>query len=112
MNIHSAASNEIASRLTRLAKLYQQGQASEVTTRTLDKLIEYEAGLTKAQLDEVRKDLADFETRYHRTSEQFYQAYKAGETDDRMDFVEWDSLVQMAENLQHRLQLLTDEEND
>lgn len=112
MNIHSAASNEIANRLTRLAKLYQQGQASDVTTRTLDKLIEYEASVTKTQLDEILKDLANFETRYKRKSEQFYRAYQAGETDDRMDFVEWASLVQMAENLQHRLQLLTDEEND
>lgn len=34
---------------------------------------------------------------------------QAGETDDRMDYGEWASLVQMADNLRARLRLLAGE---
>jgi len=46
------------------------------------------------------------EDKYGMDSETFYRKYQAGETDDRMDFVEWTSLVQMAINLKERLALL------
>ena len=35
--------------------------------------------------------------------------YEAGQTDDRMDFVEWASLMRMYDNLQQRLKVLTAE---
>ena len=38
-------------------------------------------------------------------SDDFYRRYQAGQTDDRMDFVEWAALVQMANN--QRLRVLT-----
>ena len=108
MSIHTI-SGATANRLGKLAELYRQGQASDLTARTLEKLIEYETGLARTQLQELQKDLAEFEQRYGRTSTDFFQAYQAGETDDRMDFVEWASLVQMAENLRRRVQLLSSE---
>ena len=43
------------------------------------------------------------------TSDEFYRRFRAGQTDDRMDFVEWASLVQMAANLRQRLSLLMGE---
>ena len=42
-------------------------------------------------------------------SAEFYRRYQGGQTDDRMDFVEWASLVQMAANLEQRLRVLTGE---
>jgi hypothetical protein len=110
MSLHSASHTEVASRLGKLAELYKQGQVSDLTTRTLDKLIEYEVSLTQSQLSDLQEDLAAFETRFGRTSSEFYQAYQSGQTDDRMDFVEWASLVQMAENLRRRLEILTAED--
>ena len=50
-------------------------------------------------LEQLRSDLAEFEQRYQLTSAEFYRRYRAGQTDDRMDFVEWASLVQMLRNL-------------
>ncbi len=55
---------------------------------------------------QVMEGLQELESKYGMDSETFYRKYQAGETDDRMDFVEWASLVQMAENLKERLALL------
>ena len=42
-------------------------------------------------------------------SAEFYRRFQAGETDDRLDFVEWASLLQMAARLQQRLEVLVSE---
>jgi hypothetical protein len=106
VSIYSTASADVARRLGKLAKLYEQGQASPLMASTLDKLIDYETRLSQAQLRELRGDLARFEQQYGMSSIDFYQAYQSGKTDDRMDFVEWASLVQMVQNLERRLDLL------
>jgi hypothetical protein len=54
-------------------------------------------------------DLAEFEQKYQQSSTEFYRQFQAGETGDGMDYVEWASLVQMADNLHKRLRLLTGE---
>ena len=109
MTVQISANNSVAHRLKTLARLYQQGQASEVMDRTLDKLLSYERDRSRAQLGELQADLAVFERRYQVSSVDFYRRFRAGQTDDRMDYVEWASLIQMADNLQERLQVLADE---
>lgn len=99
----------VAQRLARLARLYEQGQVSQLMDQTLDKLLAHEAEQSRAQLGELKTDLAELEQRYGMSSEEFFARYQAGQTDDRMDFVEWASLVQMAANLRQRLRLLTGE---
>ena len=71
------------------------------------KLMTHEADVCRTHLKELRQDLAAFEQQYGLNSDEFYRRFQAGQTDDRMDYVEWASLVQMTENLQARLQLLT-----
>ena len=71
-----------------------------------DKLLAHEAEQSRAQLDVLQADLAEFEERYGMTSDKFYRRYQDGQIDDRMDFVEWASLVQMVDNLQQRLHML------
>ena len=105
-NINKPAGT-IAERLVRLAQLYQEGQASPLLTQTLDKLFAYEIADARTQLEQLRADLAEFEAQYAMPSAAFYERYQNGQTDDRMDFIEWASLVQMANNLEKRLQLLT-----
>lgn len=99
--------HKIADRLHTLAQLYQTGQASELMERTLDKLLSHEAEVCQSQLDQIHTDLSHFEQQYSLSSDEFYLRYQAGKTDDRMDFVEWASLAQMAENLKVRLRVLT-----
>jgi hypothetical protein len=69
----------------------------------------FEAEQTRLQLETLQSDLLAFEKQYGMDSAEFYRRFQAGETDDRLDFVEWASLVQMAARLQERLELLNSE---
>jgi hypothetical protein len=51
------AMNTTARRLATLAQLYRQGQANEMTDRTLDKLLAHEAGEARTQLAVLAADL-------------------------------------------------------
>jgi hypothetical protein len=107
MTVETLSGEAVAHRLQRLAQLYQNGQASRLMDRTLDKLLSYEAEQSRAQLADLKADLAGYERRYQLSSAEFYRRYQAGQTDDRMDYVEWASLVQMTNRLEDRLRLLT-----
>ena len=104
-----AVATTTAQRLSTLAQLYQQGQTSQLMDRTLDKLLAHEAEQARLQLETLDADLTTFEQQYDMTSAEFFGDYQAGKTDDRMDFVEWASLVHMRGNVLRRLQLLTGE---
>jgi hypothetical protein len=110
-HVQTFSGNAVAQRMSALARLYEQGQASVLMERTLDKLLVYEADACRAQLAQLQADLAEFEQRYGLPSTEFYRRFQAGQTDDRMDYVEWASLAQMAQNLRERLRLLTNEES-
>ena len=98
-----------AERLRALAALYEQGQVSDLMERTLAKLLRHEADACQIQLRQLQADLREFEQKYQRSSTEFYQQFQAGQTGDAMDYVEWASLVQMADNLTKRLRLLRGE---
>ena len=93
-------------RLHALAEIYAQGQVSTLTERTLEKLLRHEADACQAQLRQLQADLREFEQKYQRSSAEFYEQFQAGQTSDAMDYVEWASLIQMADNLTKRLRLL------
>ncbi len=107
MEITNPQTETIAGRLEYLALLYRQGQASEIMTRTLSKLFDYEIETCRNQLQQLQKDLSDFERQYSMSSEEFYQRFHKGLTHDNMDFTEWASLIQMSGSLEERLALLT-----
>lgn len=98
-----------AERLHTLAELYKQGQVSDLMDRTLEKLLHHEAEQSQALLSQLKADLAEFEQTYHLSSTEFYQQFQAGQLGDDLDYVEWASLVQMADNLEKRLHLLSRE---
>lgn len=104
-----AVAKTTAQRLSVLAQMYQQGQSSELMDRTLEKLLAHEAEQARLQLAALDADLATFEQLYGMTSIEFFRLYQAGQTDDRLDYVEWASLLRMRENLLRRLQLLAGE---
>ena len=108
-NVQLSSPSAVAQRFLTLARLYQRGQTSKLMERTLNKLLSYEADVCRTQLSQLRADLAEFEQRYGFSSTEFYRRFQAGQTDARMDYVEWASLWQMFDNLQKRLRLLTGE---
>ena len=95
-----------AQRLHTLADFYQQGQISQLMERTLAKLFHHEAEECRRQLKQLQNDLSEFEEKYNQPTADFYRRFQDGQTDDRMDYVEWASLAQMASNLEDRLRLL------
>lgn len=99
-----------AQRLHTLADFYQQGQISQLMTRTLTKLFRHEAEECRRQLKQLQSDLSEFEEQYNLSTADFYRQFQNGQTDDRMDYVEWASLAQISGNLKKRLRLLTGEE--
>jgi hypothetical protein len=101
--IDAAATNRTARRLRILTDLYQQGSASVATEKALEKLLSYEVDAHQSQLHELQTDLIHFEQIYEMSSADFYQRFQAGQTDDRMDFIEWASLVQMIQRLETRI---------
>ena len=109
--IELSSSESVAHRLQRLAKLYEHGHPSATLERALDKLLDYEAETCRKQLAELQQDLAKLEQRYGQTSAEFYRQFQTGQTDDRMDYVEWASLFQMAHNLEERLRVLVGDES-
>ena len=106
----ASARNAVVIRLEQLAQMYRQDQASEVMERTLTKLFQYEADVCRGQLAQLTQDLAEYEQQYGQPSQAFYAQFQQGR-DDRMDYVEWASLFQMAQRLQQRLQALAIGEN-
>lgn len=96
-------------RLQTFAYLSEQGQVSEIFELTLDKLWSYETEDCRRELDELQVELSAFEKQYGYSSAEFYQRFQAGQTDDRMDFVEWASFCQMADLQQKRLRALIGE---
>ncbi|GMV34624.1 MAG: hypothetical protein DYG85_16180 [Chloroflexi bacterium CFX1] len=95
--------------VSKLAKLYEDGQVSDATARTLNKVVDFEVHQLQTDLAATEKDMGEFERQYGMSTEDFFRQWQAGVTDDRMDYVEWASLAQMAENLRKRLEFLTDE---
>jgi hypothetical protein len=83
-----------------------------VTTMTVDVYTPAErVAEAHTQLAQLHAGLATFEAQYAMSSELFYQRYRHGQTDDRMDFVEWASLLQMTQNLENRLHFLMNDNN-
>ncbi len=107
--IDYSSSQLTANRLERLAQLVRKQQVSDVMARTLEKLFEMEREESLRLMQQIQADLTEFEEQYGMSSEEFYRQWQAGETDDRMDFVEWASLIQMRENAKERLALLESE---
>jgi uncharacterized damage-inducible protein DinB len=93
-------------KLTRLAK---SGQVSDSLARNIQKLLGAEINQLEMDLAATEKDLGEFEQEFHLSTADFFRQWQAGQTDDRMDYVEWASLAQMAENLRKRLEFLSGE---
>jgi len=107
MTVHTSTSAK--KQVGKLAKLYERGQVSETTARNLNKVLELEVNQLQLDLAATEKDLSEFERQYKTSTADFFRQWQEGKTDDRMDYVEWASLAQMADNLRKRLEFLSSE---
>lgn len=109
MTVYTSSQNQIVQQLGKLAELVKNGQASESIARNLSKLIGLEINQLEIDLAATEKDLSEFERQYDMPTTDFFRQWQTGQTDDRMDYIEWASLAQMADNLRKRLEFLNSE---
>lgn len=107
MTIYTSANTK--KQVGKLFQLYDSGQVNETTARNLNKILELEVNQLQIDLAATEKDLGEFEHQYNMSTADFFRQWQTGQTDDRMDYVEWASLAQMADNLRKRLEFLTSE---
>ncbi len=69
-----------------------------------------EATHTKNAINRLNSDIANYEGQYGMTSDDFLPRFKSGELGDRMNFIEWQSLLMMRDDLNEHLQALNGEE--
>jgi hypothetical protein len=93
-------------KLQGLEQLYRQGFRSEVIDRAVDKLLTMEIERAYVERRDLDARLADYEKRYHMSSEEFYRRFRAGELGDGMDFVEWSVFYDMHQAILERLKML------
>jgi len=107
MTIYSQTQTE--KELNKLTKLVKSGQLSDSLARNIHKLVGIEINQLEIDLAATEKDLSEFERQYKMSTADFFKKWQLGKTDDRMDYVEWASLAQMAGNFRKRLELLKGE---
>jgi len=110
MTVYSTSHSKNARQVKELASLYGKGYVSDVTAITLDKALDFEVSRLQMQLDEIQRVMADYERQYDMTSAAFFAKYESGQTDDRMDYVEWAGLFQMAGHLRKQIARLSDKD--
>lgn len=108
MQVADSHTTHRSTRLERLIRLYETGQASEFMDQVLDKVFAQEAAEEETLIAQLRADLDRFEARYGLDSGAFYERFSRGEMGDDADFVEWASVYDMVASSQARLALLTD----
>jgi hypothetical protein len=108
MTIQTAPTIKYAKGLRWLVELYEKEQVSSLTAQTLNKAVEYEISQSRVQLKDIEKILTNYEKQFNISTVEFFERYKAGQTDDSAESVEWASLAQMAESIRQRLAMFSE----
>lgn len=110
MTVHTLPNTKYTKGVRWLAEMYEKKQIGNLTAQTLNKLVDMETSRVRMQLEEIERVLADYERQYGMSSVEFFKKYDSGQTDDRMDYVEWASLTKMAEHLRKNLEAVSIED--
>jgi|Deesub1362B_J571_1020462.scaffolds.fasta_scaffold02217_2 hypothetical protein len=89
-----------------LEQILKLGLGDEFLYRALDKLVVYELMKDQEHLRILSHDLAELESKYGLSSEEFFERFQKGQMADTADFMEWNALYKMYCRLQQRLRIL------
>jgi hypothetical protein len=70
-------------------------------------IIAYQIAELRKGVLNIRLDLKRFEAQYQQSSEEFYQHFEQGQTDDSEDALLWAGLYEMLQDNERRLEALT-----
>jgi hypothetical protein len=96
----------VSSEFNRLRQLYEAGFHSAFLDTALRKIVDRQIERDRADLDNVNKQLAQFEAQHGLTSDEFWQRYQAGQTEDSADFLEWNAFYKMRQRIMSRMDIL------
>ena len=95
--------------LRNLQKLYKHGFRDSVTDAALARIVASQAARDESVLLDLERDLRELEKNYRMTSEEFIQDWQAGRLEDTADYMDWNALYQMSQEIRQRLKLLRSE---
>ena len=97
------------SALQHLEQLYEHGFRDKITDAAVLRIASSQVARDEATLRDLERDLHELETRYGMSSEEFFRRWQAGKVSDTADFMDWNALYQMANEIRERLDLLCGE---
>jgi len=89
----------------KLAVLTEIG-AGNLVEHTINKLINMQMARYQAAIQQIKRELREFEQRFQMSSEECYQRFNTGELGDGADIFEWVSLYENVLLYQQRLTVL------
>ena len=85
------------------------GSADTTLDTVLDKLLERKRAELTQHRDEMRTELAAFESQYDMTSVEFFDKFQQGTLGDAIDFLDWSATWQMYTDVLKYLEALSAE---
>ncbi|MDI6736490.1 MAG: hypothetical protein QME42_09940 [bacterium] len=92
--------------IQKLEKYIQNYGEDKIISMTLFKLFDYKIQTYNKHIRELTLSMKEYEEKHHMSSNDFYQAFKAGRIGDAIDFVDWASMYQMLNRIIERKRLL------
>jgi hypothetical protein len=98
LDLHLDIRPKTAQRLKKILELYPDQEAFA------QNIITYQLAELKRGILNLRLDLKEYEAKYQLATEDFYQQFSQGITDDREDYITWAGLYEMLKQNEQRLQ--------
>lgn len=89
-----------------IGKIFEKDLQDEYLSRSIGKIIEHEREKTSHEVQMLRKELAQFESNYQMSSDEFFDRFEKGELGDKEDYFEWSAMYQMYRRSEERLKML------
>ncbi len=100
LDLHLKVQPQTARRLKRVLSFYPDQETFA------QNIIAYQIAELKRGILNLRLDMEAFEEKYQLLTEDFYQQFSQGTTDDREDYILWAGLYEMLRSNEKRLQEL------
>jgi len=89
-----------------LEEIFEKDLNDEYLQKAITKVIAYEIAKTSEEVEDLKRELKVYESRFDMDSEEFFSRFQAGELEDNADFFEWSALYKMYLRAQERLKIL------
>ena len=89
-----------------IGKIFEKDLQDEYLSRSIGKIIEHETEKTSREVQMLSKELAQFESSYQMSPDEFFDRFEKGELGDKEDYFEWSAMYRMYRRSEERLKML------